>query len=146
MTIEELKEELVGLKSKIQNAENAIVDLQSMRDNTSLQGKLNNIRFIENQLATLGDELGEVKIFINKFNTEDRFVELFEPKEIRILFNKSGVGINDVAGFLTQLANGEKVTPEDAHEVVNEGVEDIRVMSRLGKWLRVKALKNVKPA
>ena len=132
------------LNEKVKELENEVFELRIMRDNSVLQGKLNTIRYIESQNETMTIKLGELENFITAFNEDDKFVEIFKPHELKTYYIDCGIGLLDIVGYLKKLT-GEEWTGEQTSKAL-DGMADIRVISRLGKWLRTKALRNEKTA
>jgi hypothetical protein len=134
MTIEQLM-------VRIQDLENQVSDLKNQREPATLQFKLN---YTQTAMDTINNKINELEAFVEKFNTEDKWVEIFTKEEIKSLYKQSGLVLTDIQGFIGKLYGRTDITLENASLYIEQGYGDIRAISRLGKYLRGKVLKNVK--
>ena len=129
------------LLSRIVDLENQVSDLKNQREPNTLQYKLN---YAQSAIESLSSKVAELEAFVDKFNEDDKFAEVFTKEEVKELYKKSGLAITDIQAFLSKVYNNP-VGLDLASGFINGKIDDIRVMSRLGKYLRLKAIKaNVK--
>jgi hypothetical protein len=133
MTIEQLM-------GRIQDIENQFSDIKNQRDPNGVHG---NLAYLQGAIESLAVKISDIENFIEEFNTADKFIETFTKDEIKSLYNRSGLSMPDVQGFLCKLT-GSSIGMEEASDVINGHEFDVRLVSRVGKYLRSKAIKNAR--
>ena len=130
MTIEELLQRITDL-------ENQVSDLKNQKDPGHLQYRLNAIQV---NIDTFSNQISEIESLVKAFNIEDRFAELFTSQELKKWYECSGLTIPDINGYLLKLT-GKNIP---AYDCFSGKVEDIILLSKLGKYLRMQSIKNAK--
>lgn len=139
--LEILTEQVEKHKAYIADLQNEVMELRLMRDLTVLQGKLNEIQRMSQNIESLTVKLSELENVMDAFNSDDKYIELFNPDEMKRLYNASGLSLPDVVGYLNKLTGNSYSNPDALDFIDCKG--NLRIVSRLGKWLRMKAVKNV---
>jgi hypothetical protein len=133
MTIEELA-------VRVQDLENQVSDLRNQRDPSSVQGRL---ALLQQMYDTQAQELSDLENVISKIETSDKYVEIFTAEEMDYWFQKSGLSSPEIKRYLSILLAREVELSEVQGFLEATELEEIIVRSRLGKYLRNKAIKNV---
>lgn len=123
---------------RIGDLENQLKDIQNQRDSSSIQARLNQL---QGMIEVLSNKITDLEGLLDKMLTEDCYIETFTTEEIADLYSRSGLTMNDVKAFLENVL-GEIVSMQVVSEYVYGQKNDIRVRSRLGKHLRIKAARH----
>ncbi len=132
MNIEQLLQRIVDL-------ENQVSDMKNQKDSATVQDRLNTLQYNQDKMSV---DINNIQNILDKFDSEDIYIETFSKDEINQLYNRSGLSMPDVATFISKLYRGKDVSLEEAWGWISGAKNDIRTVSRLGKYLRKKALLN----
>lgn len=127
-------DELLG---RITDLENQVSDLKNQKDQSSIQFRLNALQI---NIDTFSSQISEIENLVKAFNIDDRFAELFTPSELKKWYDISGLSMPEVSDYISKLVG--KTVSGYAYLQCTEG--DIKIWSLLGKYLRTRAIKNVK--
>jgi phage shock protein A len=132
--------DLDKLEIRVMDLESQVSDFKNQKDSATIQYKLS---VIQQQLETLAVKVSGLENIITALNTDSKFAELFTKEEIKEYYKKSGLSMQDVQAFISKLCRNES-TLEDAGNWINGNIDNIEAISRLGKYLKMKAITNAK--
>ena len=136
VNIEVLNKRLKTLESRVQEVEIA-------KSPFNIQGRID---YLYGQINDLSISITEIVNKLNAFAKEDKFIELFPDSDIKEMYFASNLTTAQIKDYIEKhiLGNGENISLSTVSRYTNGHVEDLKVRSQLGRYLRHAIIKNRK--
>ena len=124
---------------RVQNLENQVKDLTTMRSPDEVIGR---VGFIEQQLDSIRTAISELNIKLNSYVNDSKYIEVFTNEEFKNLYMESGFVAKDVAKLIQQkFKDFNDVSAPSISKIINGERGSLELRSYLGKQFRYEIAK-----
>ena len=132
----EIEKDIEVLKVRCTDLESQLHDIQlediKERNPSSINGR---IMYIEGVLEKLSKTASALEDMLQKMNFDGKFIEIFTNEELRIFYKSSALSLPDFRAAISKIL-GKEITNQEAVQLCQGEVDDIRIRSKVGKFLR----------
>ena len=118
---------------RVQNLENQVKDLTTMRSPDEVIGR---VGFIEQQLDSIRTAISELNIKLNSYVNDSKYIEVFTNEEFKNLYMESGFVAKDVAKIIEKKFKDVDTSAPAISKIINGQIGSLELRSYLGKQFR----------
>jgi hypothetical protein len=135
----ELTMNLQQLEIFVKDLDSRIQDMETIKNPIGMQGKIDHIY---GEIEHLTNTLSEIIHKLNAFAKDEKYIELFSDSEIKEMYLSSDLTSTEIKKYIEKnILNDEKISMSTVSRYTNGHIEDLKIRSQIGKYLRHENIK-----
>ena len=131
--------EIAIIRNDIRDLESRVRDLEGIKNPLTVEDRISHLYDMIDNITT---SMANLMQKLNAINTDDKYIEVFDDKDLKGFYEVSGLMIKDVRDYIGKNITRAEITNVMAYNYVNGEVKDLKARSILGKYLRQHATNN----